>query len=146
MSLPIRSEEGAAVTREQFGRQLTACEEPDIIYLKLVGDVTDEEVKAVNDMNLAFARGRARVFYLVDMSELATLSSSVRKAAIEALNQMPLQGLSIYQAPLTARVLAKLIITGMRLFGKNIPLQFSDSEAEARAWIAQRRALPAPSA
>lgn len=141
--MPIESMEESAVTREQIGKQRTVCEEPDTIYLKLVGDVSDEEVKAINDMHLEFARGRARVFFLVDMSELATLSSSVRKAAIEALNKMPLQGLSIYQAPLTARVLAKLIITGMRLFGKNIPLQFSDSEAEAREWIAQRRALPA---
>lgn len=145
MPLPKGSEEGSGITREQIGRQSTACEEPDIIYLKFVGDVTDEEVKAINEMHLEFARNRARVFFLVDMSELATLSSSVRKSAIAALNQMPLQGLSIYQAPLTARVLAKLIITGMRLFGKNIPLQFSDSEAEAREWIAQRRALSAPS-
>ncbi len=132
---------GSRVSPERIGRQLTACEEPDIVYMKLVGDVSDEEVRAINAMHLDFARDRDRIFFLVDMSELATLSSSVRKSAIEALNQMPLQGLSIYKAPLTARVLAKLIITGMRLFGKNIPLQFSDSEAEARDWIAQRRAL-----
>lgn len=131
--------------RERIGRQLTACEEPDIIYLKFVGDVTDEEVRAINAMHLDFCRGRDRVFFLVDMSELSTLSSSVRKAAIEALNKMPLQGLSIYQAPITARVLAKLIITGMRLFGKHIPLQFSDTEAEAREWIAERRSMPAVS-
>ncbi len=141
MTEPMGSAVGTSVAPEQIGRQLTACEEPDIIYMKLVGDVSDEEVRAINAMHLDFSRGRDRVFYLIDMSELATLSSSVRKAAIESLNQMPLQGLSIYKAPLTARVLAKLIITGMRLFGKNIPLQFSDSEAEARDWIAQRRAL-----
>jgi anti-anti-sigma regulatory factor len=143
LSLPIGSEEGARLIRERIGRQLTAFEEPDIIYMKFVGDVTDDEVRAINDLHLEICKGRDRVFFLVDMAELSTLSSSVRKAAIEALNQMPLQGLSIYQAPMTARVLAKLIITGMRLFGKHIPLQFSDTEAEAREWIAQRRALAA---
>ena len=143
MSLPMGNEEGARVVRERIGRQLTAFEEPDIIYLKFVGDVTDEEVQAVNDLHLEICKGRDRVFFLVDMAELSTLSSSVRKSAIEALNKMPIQGLSIYQAPMTARVLAKLIITGMRLFGKNIPLQFSDTEAEAREWIAQRRGLAA---
>lgn len=143
MSLPMGSEEGARPIRERIGRQLTAFEEPDIIYLKFVGDVTDAEVKAINDLHLEICRGRDRVFFLVDMEELETLSSSVRKSAIEALNQMPIQGLSIYKAPMTARVLAKLIITGMRLFGKNIPLQFSDTEADARRWIEQRRAQAA---
>ena len=92
-------------------------------------------------MQIDFSRGRARVFFLIDLSELESLSNAVRRAAIEGLNQMPVRALAVYQAPLTARVLAKLIITGMRLFGKHIPLQFSDTEAEAREWIAQRRAL-----
>jgi hypothetical protein len=121
------------------GEQVTGFEEPDIVYLKLVGAVTDDEVRVLNEMHQDFCRGRDSVFFLVDMSELETLSNSVRKATIEALNKMPLQGLSIYKAPLTARVLAKLIITGMKLFGKNIPLQFSDDEAGARAWIEERR-------
>jgi hypothetical protein len=53
---------------------------------------------------------------------------------------MPVGGLSVYKAPLTARVLAKLLVTGMRLFGKYLPLQFFDDEATARAWIEQQRA------
>ncbi|MES1243314.1 MAG: STAS/SEC14 domain-containing protein [Acidobacteriota bacterium] len=143
MSLPMGNEDGTRVVRERIGRQLTAFEEPDIIYMKFVGDVTDDEVRAINDLHLEICKGRDRVYFLVDMEELATLSSSVRRSAIEALNQMPIQGLSIYKAPMTARVLAKLIITGMRLFGKHIPLQFSDTEAEAREWIAERRELTA---
>lgn len=122
-----------------IGEQLTGFEEPDIIYLKLTGTVTDDEVKVMNDLHLDFCRGRDRVFFLIDMSRLEGLSNSVRKATIQALNQMPLRGLSIYQAPLTARVLAKLLVTGMKLFGKRIPLHFSDDEAGARAWIAEQR-------
>lgn len=141
MSSPLESAEGPRVVHERIGKQLTGFEEPDIIYIKFDGEVTDAEVTAINGLHLEICKGRDRVFFLVDMENLETLSSSVRRSAIEALNQMPIQGLSIYKAPMTARVLAKLIITGMRLFGKNIPLQFSGTEAEAREWIAQRRGL-----
>ena len=143
MSLPLGSTEGSRVVHERIGKQLTGFEEPDIIYMKFDGDVTNDEVAAINGLHLEICKGRDRVFFLIDMENLETLSSSVRRSSIEALNQMPIQGLSIYKAPMTARVLAKLLITGMRLFGKNIPLQFSDTEAEAREWIAQRRGLAA---
>lgn len=123
------------------GEQITGFEEPDVIYMKLVGTVTEDEVRVINEMQIDFCRGRDRVFFLIDLSELESLSNSVRRAAIEGLNQMPVKGLAVYDAPLTARVLAKLIITGMKLFGKSIPLQFFDDEPAARAWIEERRAV-----
>ncbi|MFP5286913.1 MAG: STAS/SEC14 domain-containing protein [Thermoanaerobaculia bacterium] len=121
------------------GEQITAFEEPDLLYMKLIGTVTEDEVRVINEMQIDFCRGRDRVFFLIDLSELESLSNAVRRAAIEGLNQMPAAGLAVFEAPLTARVLAKLIITGMKLFGKTIPLQFFDDEAGARAWIEQQR-------
>lgn len=121
------------------GEQITGFEEPDLIYMKLVGTVTEDEVRVINEMQIDFCRGRDRAFFLIDLSELESLSNAVRRAAIEGLNQMPAAGLAVFEAPLTARVLAKLIITGMKLFGKTIPLQFFDDEAGARAWIEQQR-------
>ncbi|MFL6202964.1 MAG: STAS/SEC14 domain-containing protein [Thermoanaerobaculia bacterium] len=142
MALPLDSEarpEGAGANLVPVGEQITGFEEPDLIYMKLSGTVTEDEVRVINEMQIDFSRGRERVFFLVDLSELESLSNSVRRAAIEALNKMPVGGLAVYDAPLTARVLAKLLVTGMRLFGKYLPLQFLDSEAEARAWIEQQR-------
>lgn len=137
MALPLDSETRSNLV--PVGEQITGFEEPDLIYMKLSGTVTEDEVRVINEMQIDFSRGRERVFFLVDLSELESLSNSVRRAAIEALNKMPVGGLAVYDAPLTARVLAKLLVTGMRLFGKYLPLQFLDSEAEARAWIEQQR-------
>jgi hypothetical protein len=131
--------EAAASHLLPVGEQITGFEEPDIIFMKLVGTVTEDEVRVINEMQIDFSRGRDRVFFLIDLSELESLSNAVRRAAIEGLNQMPVAGLAVYQAPLTARVLAKLIITGMKLFGKSIPLQFFDDEAGARSWVDQQR-------
>lgn len=138
MALPLGSE--ARPNLVPVGEQITGFEEPDLIYMKLVGTVTEDEVRVINEMQIDFCRGRDRVFFLIDLAELESLSNAVRRAAIEGLNQMPAGGLAVFQAPLTARVLAKLIITGMKLFGKTIPLQFFDDEAGARAWIEQQRA------
>jgi hypothetical protein len=146
VSVPIGSatrSEGAFAEPVRVGRHATSFEEPDIIYMRLAGNVTDEEVAVVNAHHLEYSRGRSRVFFLIDLEELEGLPNSVRKAVLETLNQIPIGGFSVYKAPLTARVLAKLIVIGMRLFGKHIPLQFWDTEAEARAWIEQRRTMAA---
>ncbi len=131
--------EAAASHLVPVGEQITGFEEPDIIYMKLVGTVTEDEVRVINEMQIDFCRERDRVFFLIDLAELESLSNSSRRAAIEGLNQMPVGGLAVFRAPLTARVLAKLLVTGMRLFGKYLPLQFFDDEAAARAWIEQQR-------
>lgn len=137
MALPLDNE--ARPNLVPVGEQITGFEEPDLIYMKLVGTVTEDEVRVINEMQIDFCRGRDCVFFLIDLSELDSLSNAVRRAAIEGLNQMPAAGLAVFEAPLTARVLAKLIITGMKLFGKTIPLQFFDDEAGARAWIEQQK-------
>lgn len=131
--------EAAASHLIPVGEQITGFEEPDIIFMKLVGTVLEDEVRVINQMQIDFCQGRDRVFFLIDLSRLESLSNSVRRAAIEGLNQMPVGGLAVFKAPLTARVLAKLLVTGMRLFGKFLPLQFFDDEAAARAWIEQQR-------
>ena len=143
MALPLDEEvrpEGVVLNLMPVGEQITGFEEPDIIYMKLTGTVTEDEVRVINEMQIDFCRGRDKVFFLIDLEELESLSNSSRRAAIEGLNQMPVGGLAVFQAPLTARVLAKLLVTGMRLFGKYLPLEFFDDEAAARAWIEQKRA------
>jgi hypothetical protein len=123
----------------RLGKQITAFDEPDIIYMKLTGLITDEEVDALNRAHFGYCEGREWVYFLVDMSEVESVPGPVRKAAMEALKQMPARALAVYGAPLTARVFAKLITAGMRLFGKNLVVEFFDDEPKARTWIEQDR-------
>lgn len=127
----------------RIGKQSTHFEEPDTIYMKMVGDVTAEEGLAINSKHTEYAQGRNLLFYLIDFSELDSVPAPVRKAASQTIKEFPLEGLAIFQAPLKARVLAKLILTAMKLFkgqeAAGAPVAFLDSEEEARAWIARRR-------
>lgn len=125
-----------------IGKQQTAFFEPDIIYMKMSGDVTAEEGLAINDKHREYVVGRDLVFYLIDFSELESVPAPVRKAASQTIKEFPLKGLAIFGAPLKARVLAKLILTAMKLFrgdDADAPVVFLDNEEQARAWIGKRR-------
>jgi hypothetical protein len=126
----------------QIGSHVTGFEAPDILFMKLVGDVSNEEVKEINQAHIALSQGFQQLYFLIDLSELDNLAPQVRKEASEVVKTLPLRGTAIYGAPLKAKVLAKLMLTAASMFrgGKNFnPVEFLDNETEARTWIAKRR-------
>src|SRR5262245_51537820 len=133
----------------RIGAQVTRFEEPDIIYIKLTGDVSDDEGLALNLHNREYGKGRPHVFFLIDLERLDKLPPGVRKASTETLRDLPTRGIAIYRAPFKAKVIAKMIITALNLFrgeaGKHA-VEFAESEEDARTWIAAQRAKLAEAA
>jgi len=126
----------------QIGKHFTTLEDPDILFMKLVGDVSNEEVREINRAHIEYGQLGKNLYYLIDLSELENLAPQVRKEASDTVKLLPLRGTAIYGAPLKAKVLAKLMLTASNMFrgGKNPnPVEFLDSEEEARAWITKRR-------
>jgi hypothetical protein len=125
-----------------IGNQTTLFEPPDIIFLKLRGACSLEEGTEINRRHREWGKTVDRVFFLIDLSELDRIDAEVRKDATRTLAEVPLRGMVGYSAPIKARVIAKLIFTALNLFSNKadrIPLHFTATEAEARAWIAERR-------
>jgi hypothetical protein len=125
-----------------IGNQTTFFEAPDIIFLKLRGTCTWEEGSEINRRHREWGKTVERVFFLIDLAELDRIDPEVRKDATTTLAAVPLRGMVGYSAPIKARVIAKLIFTALNLFSNKadrIPLHFADTEAEARAWIEERR-------
>ena len=125
-----------------IGNQITYFEPPDIFVLKLRGGVTWEEGSEINRRHREWGKTLDRVFYLIDLAELDRIDAEVRKDATSTLAEMPLRGMVGYSAPIKAKVIAKLIFTALNMFSNKadrIPLHFTDTEAEARAWIEERR-------
>lgn len=125
-----------------FGKHITYFEEPDIIFMGLRGDVSDAEGLELLRRQKAFAEGRKMLFFLMDGREMAGISPGARKAVAETLKEIPLYGMANFEAPMKARVVAKLVITAINLFRKDAstnPVEFFKSEEEAREWIASRR-------
>ena len=125
-----------------FGKHITYFEEPDIIFMKLSGDVSDAEGLELLRRQKAFAEGRKMLFFLMDGREMAGISPGARRAVAETLKEIPLYGMANFQSSMKARVVAKLVITAINLFRKDAstnPVEFFSSEQEAREWIDSRR-------
>lgn len=125
-----------------FGKHITYFEEPDIIFMKLAGDVSDAEGLELLRRQKAFAEGRKMLFFLMDGREMAGISPVARRAVAETLKEIPLFGMANFQSSMKARVVAKLVITAINLFRKDAstnPVEFFSSEQEAREWIDSRR-------
>jgi hypothetical protein len=125
-----------------FGKHITYFEEPDIIFMKLVGDVSDAEGLELLRRQRIFAEGRKMLFFLMAGKEMAGISPGARKAVAQTLKEIPLFGMANFESPLKARVVAKLVITAINLFRKDAatnPVEFFPSEQEAREWITNRR-------
>src|SRR5262245_50157238 len=133
---------GTIFKSHQCGRQLTGLELPDIVFLKLQGSVTLEEAKLINQAHLEYAQDVSYYIFLIDLAALEDLPAAVRKEASETVKILPLRGTVVCNAPLRARVLAKLLLTASNLFRRGPdanPVTFADSEEEGRAWIEKRR-------
>jgi len=130
------------MTSYTVGAHLTGFEEPDIIFLRLNGEVSKAEGLEMNQLHRDFAQGCHHVFFLIDLERLEKIDPEVRRVATETLSAVPLRGMALYKAPLKAKVIAKLIITALNMFKKDAstnPVVFTGTEEEARAWLAARR-------
>lgn len=130
------------VKRHECGKQWTGLEAPDIVHLNLQGKVTLEECKQINQAHLEYAKDVPYFFYFIDLTELEDLPPPVRKEASETVKLLPLRGTIVCNAPLKAKVLARLLLTASNLFrrGPEVnPLVFVDSEEEAQSWFNKRR-------
>jgi hypothetical protein len=125
-----------------IGKQTTLFEPPDIFFLALRGHVNWEEGSEINRRHREWGKDLERVYFLIDLSELDRIDPEVRKDATATMAALQLRGMVGFGAPIKARVIAKLIFTALNLFSNKadkVPLHFTNTEAEARAWIEERR-------
>jgi hypothetical protein len=127
----------------RIGAHTTWLEEPDLIVLRLAGDVSLEDAEEINRRHFEIIEDRETIFMLVDMAGLGADTAAGRKLTSEALTKMPLRGLAVCHAHLEARVMAKMVITGADLFktedSSRFLVSFFEDEPSARAWIEERR-------
>ncbi|PYQ60312.1 MAG: hypothetical protein DMF53_17250 [Acidobacteria bacterium] len=110
--------------------------------MRLQGTVTVEEAKSINEAHLEYAQDVSHFFYMINLEDLGDLPAAARREASSVLKVLPVRGTVVCNAPLRAKVLAKLLLTAASLFRKGEegnPILFADSEEEARALIDKRR-------
>jgi hypothetical protein len=124
----------------QIGKHVNRFIPPDVIYMKVVGDLNDEDGHEINRQHAELGKGVNGLFFMCDISELESVTSATRKEAVEVQKELAIAGAVILKAPLKARIFAKLILTASNLFrSEKMQVTFVDTEAEGWAWIEQQR-------
>src|SRR5688572_737596 len=130
----------AASDEGRIGNHTNRFIPPDVYYLKIVGDMNDEEGKEVNRGHWEVGKTVDGLFFLVDIADLESVSPATRKEAVEIQKKMNLAGAVVLKAPLKARIFAKLILTATNMFkAEKMPVVFVDTIDEAWDWIEKRR-------
>ena len=113
---------------------------PDIMYMKVVGELSEEDGHEINRQHSELGRNVDGLFFVCDISQLESVTSATRKEAVEIQKDLAIAGAVILKAPLKARIFAKLILTASNLFrSEKMPVVFVDSEEEAWTWIEKQR-------
>lgn len=121
-------------------------EAPDTVYTALAGDLNVADVVEVAAEVQRTVKGKPHYFAITDIRSLGSPSMEVRKAAIEIGRGLPNRGMAFFGGSLRMRVIPSLIAQAVNLFnrwGKQSPIRFFETEAEARAWIDERRSIVA---
>ena len=124
----------------KVGRHTNVFIPPDTFFMKIVGDLNDEEGREVNRLHWEIGKEVDGVFFLCDIAELESVGPAVRKEAVEVQKKMNIAGAAVLKAPLKARIFAKLILTATNMFkSEKMPVMFVDTPEEAWDWIEKRR-------
>ncbi|MBK9264182.1 MAG: hypothetical protein IPM54_30825 [Polyangiaceae bacterium] len=120
-------------------------ESPDLAYWHLLGRVEAADIKRIYEKQLEFCKDKPFILVLIDVSRLENITPEARRIAAEgpdpSREAMPVRGNVVIGASFHFRVLGTLIDKAARLIHRSLdnPLHFTATEAEARAWIEERR-------
>ncbi|AUX47281.1 uncharacterized protein SOCE26_087990 [Sorangium cellulosum] len=116
-------------------------EDDDTLALNLRGDVAPEQVQQFFDFMESWSAGRGYVLVTGDVSQLGTISAEARKLVSRHARRVPIRGVVYYGASFAAKLISTLVVSGYSFVtGADISLHFVDDAAEARVWLAKRRA------
>ncbi len=130
------------------GSHIVEFDAEDACLVRLVGEVSGEDVSRILDLFESLARGSGPAYLLIDLAGVGEMSREARQ--ISGLRQLPpaYAGLVVFGGNYQQQLIAKFATTGGwllrgRKLGKPRPVCVA-TEAEARAWLAEKRSKSSP--
>jgi hypothetical protein len=132
-------------------RSSVVYEPPDLYITKFVGDIDAADLRRIaEEQNRLFEQqlpgGRDYILALADVSAVGRITADARKAFGQMAPSVKVCGTAIIGASFPIRVIATLVNKAGNLLANRTqmnPVCFFGTEAEARAWLAERRAIVA---
>lgn len=125
-----------------LGRHEAHFEEPDLLVIVTRGPLSAVEMNLLSDYIIDLAAPMEHLLVLADIRELGEIPPDSRRVLAVRTGPVPYRGIAIFGGSFQVRLLSKLLVGAVNLFSRprrDNPVHFCDTEAEARAWIEQRR-------
>ena len=123
------------------GKHRVYLEPPDTFFFVAGGDVTADDVLRLHALLAAFEQDKEFILALADASRLGSMPADARKLASRSEATQRLRGIAIYGTSYAKRVVLLLVTKAFALLkgSDSLPIVSLATEAEARAWLAERR-------
>ncbi len=127
-NLPPETEED-----RQVGPHRVTIEPPDVLYLRVDGDVDVEHMKVFVEIVQKFP---AEVHVLRDARKSRVVTAKAREFMLKSMPRGKVASFISFGAPFHARTVIGMLAKAIRLLRHDCPVVgFTNTEAEARTWI-----------
>lgn len=123
---------------QRLGTHSIRFEAPDIVFLRVMGDVTPDHIKHLFKEVRRLSARTGAVCWLIDLTYLGEVPQVTRKAAVEHGLHGHLRATAIFGASRVQRAIATLTIQATRLSSPDsapYAPRFFAKESEARTWL-----------
>ncbi len=128
------------VLEEVIGRHRIRLEPPDLFAIVNDGDISEADASRLMNRLVDFAGGKERVLLLIDVERSGQMAPAARSIVVNCVGRLPVAGIAIVGATFSTRVAATLMTKALGLLYPSATVtRFFASEAEARAWLGERR-------
>ena len=135
----------APVPVQQIGLHRVEGEGPDLLILRASGDVSAEEARRLILIDRELAQKNGYSLILIDARGGSRFGAGARQAMFAAMQQHPgyIGSTAIFGLNGPLVLLMKLVLRAVSLLGTSFDdeMQIFSTEAEGRAFLAQRRPL-----
>jgi hypothetical protein len=127
----------------QFGTEILQLEAPDLLVVRVLGEPTDDTLRAMCAYVRQLLQGKSHIFILVDLTTLNKHRLSARQRSIlaEEIRRHPVRGTAIVTRSFQIRVIATLVSTLTNILSgrRDERRAFFETEVQARAWLDEER-------
>lgn len=134
----------AAGEWKSIGTHLLRVEPPDLLFIRQRGPFLLEQCVLIFDEARKLAAAAGPILWLTDARELGEVAPDTRRFIGESGSDQFTRASAVFGLSFTQRAVAQFVSKAVALIrgGKPVPLKFFETEAEARAWLAEHRSEP----
>ena len=137
--LPMPDPNQTADDFQMAGPHRIRVELPDIVHVKLEGDVQLEHIRAMYS-RLDNMPNPNRSYLLRDARRVGEITPKAREFLVKASEQTHVAAVVTFGSSFHARVLLTMVVSAVRVLRPSSPrLVFVKTEQDARAWIEEDR-------